>query len=144
MNFPDRKAFCDTSFFFASLVPEDANYERAGDILVFCKENALTFCTTWDVISETVTLLRYRANYGLAVQFMDAVKPSLLIVRYDDSVRQTAEKVFRKFGRDKRLSYCDAVSYVVVTSLLGNIPSFSFDKDFRALGLTVYPARRED
>ena len=140
MNFPDRKAFCDTSFFFASLVPDDVNYERAGDILVFCKDNALTFCTTWDVISETVTLLRYRANFGLAVQFLDAVKPLLLIVRYDDSVRQTAEKVFRKLGKDKRLSYCDAVSYVVVTSLLGNIPSFSFDKDFRALGLTVYPA----
>jgi predicted nucleic acid-binding protein len=140
LNFPDRKAFCDTSFFFASLVPEDVNYERAGDILVFCKENALTLCTTWDVISETVTLLRYRASYKLAVRFLDTVKPALLIVRYDDSVRQAAEKVFRKLGRDKRLSYCDAVSYVVVTSVLGGVPSLSFDKDFRSLGLTVYPA----
>ncbi len=139
MNFPDRKAFCDTSFFFASLVAEDANYERAGDILIYCKENALTLCTTWDVISETVTLLRYRANYRLAVQFLDAVKPSLLIVRYDDSVRQAAEKVFVKLGRDKRLSYCDAVSYVVVTGILRGVPSLSSDKDFRGLGLTVYP-----
>lgn len=140
MNFPDRKAFCDTSFFFASLVPEDANYERAGDILVYCKENALTLCTTWDVISETVTLLRYRASYKLAVQFLDTVKPALLIVRYDDSVRQAAEKVLRKLGKDKRLSYCDAVSSVVITNILGGIPSLSFDKDFRSLGLTVYPA----
>jgi predicted nucleic acid-binding protein len=140
VNFPDRKAFCDTSFFFASLVPEDANYERAGDILVFCKENALTLCTTWDVISETVTLLRYRASYRLAVQFLDTVKPTLLVVRYDDSVRQAADKVFRKFGRDKRLSYCDVVSYVVVSGVLGGVPSLSFDKDFRSLGLTVYPA----
>lgn len=139
MNFPDGKAFCDTSFFFASLVAEDANYERAGDILIYCKENALTLCTTWDVISETVTLLRYRANYRLAVQFSDAVKPSLLIVRYDDSVRQAAEKVFVKLGRDKRLSYCDAVSYVVVTGILRGMPSLSFDRDFRGLGLTVYP-----
>lgn len=140
MNFPDRKAFCDTSFFFASLVPEDVNYERAGDILAICMESALTLCTTWDVVSETVTLLRYRANYRLAVQFLDTVKPTLLIVRYDDSVRQAAEKVFRKLGRDKRLSYCDAVSYVVVTGILGSVPSLSFDKDFRSLGLTVYPA----
>jgi predicted nucleic acid-binding protein len=139
VNFPDRKAFCDTSFFFASLVAEDANYERAGDILIYCKENALTLCTTWDVISETVTLLRYRANYRLAMQFLEAVKPSLLIVRYDDSVRQAAEKVFVKLGRDKKLSYCDAVSYVVVTGILRGVPSLSFDKDFRGLGLTVYP-----
>lgn len=139
MNFPDRKAFCDTSFFFASLVPEDVHYEQAGDILVFCKESAITLCTTWDVISETVTLLRYRANFRLAVQFLEAVKPSLFIVRYDDSVRQAAEKVFSKLGRDKRLSYCDAVSYVVVSSILDGIPSLSFDKDFRGMGLTVYP-----
>lgn len=139
MNFPDRKAFCDTSFFFAALVPEDANYDRAGDILEFCKENALTLCTTWDVISETITLLRYRADYRLAVQFLDSVKPSLLVVRYDDSVRQTTEKVFRKFGRERRLSYCDALSYVVVSGILGGIPCLSFDKDFRGMGLTVYP-----
>jgi len=140
VNFPDRKAFCDTSFFFAALVPEDANYERAGDILDFCLENALTLCTTWDVISETVTLLRYRASYRLAAQFLDTVKPKLLIVRYDDSVRLAAEKVFRKLSRDRRLSYCDAVSYVVVTGILGGISSLSFDKDFRSMGLTVYPA----
>jgi predicted nucleic acid-binding protein len=139
VNFPDRKAFCDISFFFASLISEDVHYEQAGDILLFCKENAVTLCTTWDVISETITLLRYRANYRLAVQFLDAVKPLLLVVRYDDSVRKTAEKVFRTLGRDKRLSYCDAVSYVVVTALLDGVPSLSFDKDFRGLGLTVYP-----
>ncbi len=140
MNFPDRKAFCDTSFFFASLVPEDANFERAGDILAFCNKNALTLGTTWDVISETVTLLRYRANYRLAVQFLDIVRPALLIIRYDESVRHAAEKVFRKLGKDKRLSFCDALSYVVVAGILDDIPILSFDKDFRSLGLTVYPA----
>lgn len=140
MNFPDRKAFCDTSFFFAALVPEDVNFERAEDILVFCKDNAITLCATWDIISETITLLRYRASYELSVRFLDTVKPALLMVRYDDSVRQAAEKVFRKLGRDRRLSYCDALSYVAVTGILGGIPILSFDKDFRALGLITYPA----
>ena len=73
------------------------------------------------------------------MQFLDIIKPALLIVRYDDSVRQAVEKVFRKLGRDKRLSYCDAVSYVVVAGMLAGVPSLSFDKDFRSLGLTVYP-----
>ncbi len=80
-----------------------------------------------------------KVRKGSEPLFLDAVKPSLFIVRYDDSVRQAAEKVFRKLGRDKRLSYCDAASYVVVTSILRGIPSLSFDKDFRGMGLTVYP-----
>ncbi len=53
-------------------------------------------------------------------------------------MRQAAE-VVKKLGRDKRLSYCVAVSYVVVTGILGGIPSLSFDNDFRGMGLTVYP-----
>ena len=37
-EFPGPRAFCDTSFFFASLCPRDVNYERAGEILkdAFC------------------------------------------------------------------------------------------------------------
>ncbi len=140
MNFPDRKVFCDTSFFFASLVPEDANYDRAGDILSFCNENTLTLCTTWDVISETVTLLRYRSSCRTAVEFIDTVKPALFIVRYDDSVRDAAEVVFRRLAKDKRLSFCDALSSIVITTLLDGAPCLSFDRDFRSLGLTVYPA----
>ncbi len=139
MNLPLNKVFCDTSFFFASLCPDDSNFEKAGKLLDYCKDNGITLYTTWDVISETVTLLRYRANYNLAVEFLDKIKPSLFIVRYDDSVRVSAEKVFKKFSEDKRFSFCDAISYVVITHMLDNIPCFTFDRDFRSLGLTVYP-----
>jgi predicted nucleic acid-binding protein len=136
---PERKAFCDTSFFFASLSPDDSNYAGSGEMLKYCKENKVTFYTTWDVISETVTLLRYRASYDLAVTFLDQIKPALLIVQYDDSVRTAAEEIFRQISKDKKISFCDAISYVVITHILNNIPCFTFDKDFRSLGLTVYP-----
>jgi predicted nucleic acid-binding protein len=139
VNFPRNKAFCDTSFFFASLWPEDSNYGKAGEVLTFCNENAVMLHTTWDVISETVTLLRYRASYRTAVQFIDGIKPTLAVVRYDDSIRSAAEEVFKKLSRDKRLSFCDALSYVLVTHVLDGMPCLSFDGDFRNLGLTVYP-----
>lgn len=48
-------------------------------------------------------------------------------------------ELFRTYARDHRLSFCDAISFVVVTSLLDYIPCFTFDDDFRALGLTVLP-----
>lgn len=139
MNLPQNKAFCDTSFFFASLSPDDSNYSRAGEILEFFRENKISFYTTWDIISETITLLRYRASYKLSIEFIDVVKPSLHIVHYNDSVRMAAAEIFKKLSRDKRLSFCDAVSYVIITHMLENMPCFSFDSDFRSLGLTVYP-----
>lgn len=139
MILPQRKVFCDTSFFFASLSPDDSNYDRAGEILEHCKNNSVTLYATWDIVSETITLLRYRASYRLAVEFLNSIKPSLYIVNYDNSVRRAAEEVFKKLSKDKLISFCDAVSFVVVTHLLGNIPCFSFDADFRSLGLTVYP-----
>jgi len=139
VNVPNGKVFCDTSFFFASLYAGDANYDRAGDILADCQERAVTLHTTWDVVSETVTLLRYRASYKTAVQFLNVVKPALAIVRYDDSIRSAAEELFKKLSKDKKLSYCDALSFVIVTKLLDNAPCLTFDHDFRSLGLTVYP-----
>ncbi len=139
MNLPQDKVFCDTSFFFASLCPDDSNFEKAGELLEYCKEHTVTLYTTWDVISETVTLLRYRASYKTAVEFLDVVKPALYIVKYDDSVRKTAEEIFKKFSEDKKISFCDAVSYVLITHLLDNIPCFTFDSDFRSLGLPAYP-----
>ncbi len=96
--------------------------------------------TTWDVISETVTLLRYRHSAAAAIRFLDDVKPGLHVADYGANVRVEAEQVFRRQGRDHRLSFCDAISFVVVTTFLQHIPCFAFDEDFRRLGLTVITA----
>lgn len=139
MILPQNRVFCDTSFFFSSLYPDDSNYEKAVELLKYCKEHKLMLYTTWDIISETVTLLRYRASYKTALDFLGKIKPVLYIVHYDDSVRTSAEEVFKKLSKDKKISFCDAVSFVVITHILDNIPCFSFDRDFKTLGLTVYP-----
>lgn len=133
------KAFCDTSFFFAALCPDDANHARSGALLETCVENGVVLYTTWDVISETVTLLRYRADYRTAMRFLNKIKPALAVVRYDDSVRMEAERIFIKLSRDRKISFCDALSFVVVTQLLDGMPCLTFDRDFRSLGLVVYP-----
>lgn len=121
IEFPDHRAFCDTSFFFASLYPKDVNYERAGQILNEALTQEVSLWTTWDIISETATLLLYRFNDRAAIRFLDEMKPVLNIVYYDDSVREEAERIFRLFSKDKRLSFCDAISYVVAKVLLGDI-----------------------
>lgn len=137
IRFPGNQAFCDTSFFFASLYPRDINYDRAGQILSEALIQRIQLWTTWDIISETATLLLYRFNSRAAIRFLDEIRPSLNIIYYDDSVRQETERVFRLFTKDKRLSFCDAISYVVVTTILKNIVCISFDEDFSRLGLNV-------
>jgi predicted nucleic acid-binding protein len=138
MAFPFR-LFCDTSFYYACLDPADTNHGRASAVLVEASANGSVLCTTWDVIGETVTLLRYRRSFRTALAFLDEVKPSLQLISYGDRVRLEAERLFRDYGRDHRLSFCDAISFVVVTTLLDHVACLTFDRDFRSLGLTVLP-----
>ncbi len=131
------RLFCDTSFFYACLDPRDSNHEKARSLLEDAFEAKSWLFTTWDVIGETVTLLRYRRSFPAASTFILEVKPGLRIVDYGERVRTEAERAFLQLGRDRRLSWCDCVSLVVVTAILDDAPCLAFDEDFRALGLTV-------
>lgn len=96
--------------------------------------------TTWDVASETITLLRYRGGrtgYALAIQFIDKLVPELDLISCHDDHRREALAVFHKFGKDKRLSFCDCLSFVVMTQLRPELGALTFDKDFRSFGLPV-------
>ena len=135
-SLPSR-LFCDTSFFYATLDPRDINHSKAETLLAAAAAQQVTFAATWDIISETVTLLRYRRNFKSAAAFLANVKPGLFIPQYGDQVRTEAEHIFFEYGRDHKLSFCDAISFVVVTTLLDGMPCLAFDEDFRTLGLTV-------
>lgn len=119
------------------LDPNDTNHARAQALVTESAAADTTFCTTWDIISETVTLLRYRCHFQAAFAFLTDVKPGLHIVAYGERVREDAQQVFMSYGRDHRLSFCDAISFVVVATLLDHIPCLAFDEDFRRLGLMV-------
>jgi len=130
------RVFCDTSFFHASLDPSDTHHPQAHPLVAEATTARVALWTTWDVVSETVTLLRYRVGHVSALAFVDSVYPRLRLA-YGAEVRAQALDVFRRYSRDHRLSLCDAISFVVVTTLLERMPCFGFDDDFRRLGLTV-------
>jgi predicted nucleic acid-binding protein len=138
MTLPAR-LFCDTSFFYACFDPRDVNHQRAQDLAADAALSGSRLHVTWDIISETLTLLRYRRSYREALSFLIEVRPNLHIVNYGETVRTEAEQIFRRYGRERKLSFCDAISFVVITTLLDDAPSLAFDADFRALGLTVIP-----
>jgi|SRR5919106_2502339 predicted nucleic acid-binding protein len=136
MPLPAR-VFCDTSYFYACADTQDAHYERALALAGEAERRRTQLWTTWDVISETITLLRYRYSSAAALHFLDDVKPGLHVAAYGADLRIEAEQVFRRHARDHRLSFCDAISFAVITTLLERMPCFAFDEDFRRLGLTV-------
>ena len=129
--------FCDTSFFYASLDKRDVDHEQAISIAQMIADHATVCYTTWDVISETLTLLRYRAGYEAAMVFVHDIIPTLEVVDYGEGLRNEALRVFEKYNQDHRLSSCDSISYVVVTRLLGHLPCAAFDDDFQSLDLQV-------
>lgn len=131
------RLFCDTSFFYACLDNQDAHHARARTLVTEAVAARVLFYSTWDIVSETVTLLRYHCSYERALAFLDRVKPTLRLVAYDETIRAQAEVVFRQRGRDHKLSWCDTISFIVVTTLLDDMACLSFDRDFKQLGLTV-------
>jgi predicted nucleic acid-binding protein len=138
MELPAR-LFCDTSFFYACFDRRDVNHQQAEELSADAAASGSRLYVNWDIIGETLTLLRYRRTYRDALSFLTEVKPHLHIVNYGEAVRTEAEQVFHRYGRNHELSFCDAISFVVVTMLLDDVPSLAFDSDFRALGLTVIP-----
>ena len=111
--------------------------EDYGDAGIVPGRQRIDLLTTWDIISETATLLLYRFNSKAAVRFLDELKPYLTIVVYDDSVREEAERIFRILIQDKKVSFCDAISFVVVRTILKDVTCPSFNDDFSRLGLSV-------
>ncbi|MDE2180340.1 MAG: type II toxin-antitoxin system VapC family toxin [candidate division NC10 bacterium] len=129
--------YADTSYFYATLDSRDRDHGRAQALAHQIQEQGVGIVTTWEVIVETVTLLRYRYSYLGAQTFIWRVLPTLNLVYVDDTERQKALALFGRVSRDWKISLCDAISAVAVRDRLGAIPCLAFDDDFRRLGLTV-------
>lgn len=119
------------------LDPRDRDHKKASQFAKWIEERQVPVITTWEIVVETVTLLRYRHSYRGAMVFIDVLLPGFNIVYITEAQRTAALECFRKLSRDKKLSLCDAISYVVMTKLLPGLPCIAFDDDFKRLGLTV-------
>ncbi len=132
------KVFGDTSYFYALADPKDEHHVRA---LVLSREVAAagaSLFTTWDVVVECVTMLRYRLGYAAAARFLWTLEIGLTVFHPSDDDRSRAIESFLSRSRVRALSLCDAISYVVVSRHFDWAPCLAFDSDFAALGLTVW------
>lgn len=138
LNLNTNKVFCDTSFFISFSSKQEEHYRRSHEIIEYLVKKRTKLYTTWHVISETLTFLLYHYDATFTLKFLDQIKPTLNIVELNVDLRDRTEQIFRQFVHDKNISYCDAVSYVVIKEVLGDTtPCLTLDSDFESLGLIV-------
>lgn len=136
-NGPSR-LFADTSFFYATLDPEDPSHPIARKTAEWMALTNARIFSTWEIIVETVTLLRNRYSYLAAIGFIQKTLPAVQLVNITQEDRMESLRLYKKMASDKNISLCDVISYLVVTKYLRYIPCLAFDDDFRTLGLVLF------
>jgi predicted nucleic acid-binding protein len=130
------RVFLDSSFLVALYGADDTMHDRAVELLEQADEAGSELCTIWDCVSESMTVVRRHYGYGSACALADSLD-DLTLVTYDTSQRLEAVREFRRRSRRHPLSFVDVLCSVVIRETLDGAPALSFDRDFRALGLTV-------
>ena len=128
--------YCDAGFFVALFSKKDAKHKRALELFEEIKENRIKIHTCWFIISEAMTVLLYQYGYREALAFNQSISV-YKILHSTESQHHQAIALFNLFGKDRKISFVDALSHVLISGELKNMPALSFDRDFKALGLTT-------
>ena len=128
--------YCDASFFVALFSKKDTKHKRAVQLFKEITQHRIVIHTSWFVISETMTVLLYQYGYTEALTFNQSID-LYRIYHSTESHHHQAIALFNLFGKDRKISFVDALSRVLIAGELKNMPALSFDEDFRALGLTA-------
>ena len=93
--------------------------------------------TTDYVIDEVYTGLLVDSGYRSAINFDNVLRLGKWVVEKISADRFTkAQEVFCKFNKDKKWSFTDCTSYVVMKELKINTV-FTFDDNFKQMGFKV-------
>jgi predicted nucleic acid-binding protein len=144
IKLPYHALFFDTSFWIALMYLKDEEHQKSELFFYSILETNISLFTTIDVISETITTLRYlrRIGYHLAKKFIEEIRPQLLVRYPTKNDYDRVQELYIKYAKDTEISFCDLVSYVIVKERLNDIPCLSFDSDFKKLGLNVFDLSR--
>ncbi len=131
-----RRAFIDTSAFFALTAPRDGDHLTASEIKNRLSTEHWRIYTTNFVLVETHALLLARLGRFIALSILQEIgHSSTTIVRISVADEYKALQILNQYD-DKDFSLTDATSFAVMERL--RIPyAFTFDRDFAQYGLTV-------
>lgn len=128
--------YCDASFFIALFSKKDTKHKRSLELFKEIKQRRIIIHTSWFVISEAMTILLYQYGYSEAQAFNQSID-IYKIYHSTESQHHQAIALFNLYNRNRKISFVDALSRVIITGGLNNMPAISFDDDFRTMGLTT-------
>lgn len=114
----------------AWLRPDDANHARAVTAAKRLVEEQSVLLVTNYVVAETHALLARHLGGAAAALWLDAWLPDM--IRAEPADEAAAARIVRTH-RDKRWSFCDAVSFAVIERL-GLTRAFAYDRHFKQYG----------
>lgn len=136
------RIFIDTSAWDAIADGRDANHDLA---LLFRDEIAggYELITSNYVLDELYTLLLLNIGYQPTVRFkrqLDALmrEDVLQVVWISELLAAEAWNIFQQYNADKRWSFTDCTSYVVMKQF-DITEAFAFDRHFAQMGFTRRP-----
>lgn len=129
------KVFVDTNVFVAIRDTKDSTHNQAVKIYEELKSNKVKFFTSSDIIGETLTVLAKKLGKATAKEFLDNFSVLTKEIFIDKYLHQETRELFQRV-KSKNISFIDFSS--VVAMKRNKIKSiFSFDKDFKKLGVKL-------
>ena len=129
--------YCDASFFISLFSKKDTKHKRALELFKEIKENRIIIHTCWFIISEAMTVLLYQYGYSEALTFNQSIDLYRIFHSTESQHHQAIALFNLFFSKDRKISFVDTLSRVLISGKLKNMPALSFDEDFRSLGLTT-------
>ena len=130
--------FVDTGAWYALVDSDDADHTTAA---AFLAANTIPLITTNFVLSETVTLIRYRIGHEAARSFGQKLKESsfVRVVSGYATDEERAWEIFSKY-RDQDFSFVDCTSFAVMERMKLSA-AFAFDRHFSVMKFAVVPGK---
>lgn len=129
--------FVDTSAHFAIANEKDIDHKGANAFLEKLAKEEYTLLITNFILSETYTLMLRKIGREKAIEYIENLKKSSMIIRVSAEDEKKAWEIIRQY-KDKDFSYVDATSFVVMERL-GVKKAFTFDNHFKQYGFVKVP-----
>ena len=137
-----KRVFIDTSAWIDLMNSNERHHTAAVDFHKSLTPMTLRI-TTWGIVSETYTWIRYHIGYREASRWL-TLKDSfedqgfLQVVCPDHQMEIGVRKVISRF-QDQQLSYVDAFSLALIQSRPDIDAIFAFDHHMSLAGIPVLP-----
>lgn len=129
------KVFVDTNVYVALRDRLDSTHQNAVSILKSILNKGVTMYTSSDVIGESLTVISRKTGKIKAKDFLTEVQKMANVIFVDEITHKETQKYFFRV-KSKNISFIDCSN--VITMKRNKIKYiFSFDEDFRTLGVKL-------